>query len=377
MAGELSTVLLDGRVKTEGGCTAFRIGHSKPTIQHSIMTVGNEREKIMIHKLSRVTTYIETFAIRRDTGQLKKRSHATGFFVRTQNKILLVTNWHVVTGLDPAETSKLGSFVPEVLKISVISKANILTELSVPLYDIDMKPRWDEHPDRHAVDLVVIPLPQQLESYFHFFDIESNTDDDKIEEVTAKDVFILGYPFSKDEMYSNFGEDNFYYFPIWKRGSIATEPKLKIAKKLILIDSLSRPGMSGSPVVIAEDTDVMITESAENAAAFKRLLDGDTSAFSDLNMEEVSNKKTKKFNLLGVYSGVIGTTKLQEVALGKCWHKSVLLETIFNHTPGHMPHHGPTSPHEHYQRFLEDCSGVIVRKNADGHEIDRIQISQE
>lgn len=330
----------------------------------------------MIHKLSRVTTYIETFAIKRDTGQLELRSNATGFFLRAQNMIFLVTNWHVVTGLDPANTSSLKRFVPELLKLTLISKDNYLTELSVPLYNMKMEPLWHEHHDRHAVDLVLIPLPQQLENHFYIFDIESNTDNEKIEETIAKDVFILGYPFSKDEMHSGFDKDANYYLPIWKRGSIATEPNRKIANKLILIDSLSRPGMSGSPIVIAEDTNFMMAKTEKNAAVLKRLSGGDSSALYDLNTDEISNKKIKRFNFLGVYSGVIGTTKLQEVALGKCWHKSVLLETVLSHKSGHMPHHGPVGPHEHYKRFLENLAGVIVRKNAAGDEIGRIQIGK-
>jgi len=54
------------------------------------------------------------------------------------------------------------------------------------------------------------------------------------------DVFILGYPFG----IAPGG------FPIWKRGSIASEPQLLDAHApYILVDSAGRPGMSGSPVL--------------------------------------------------------------------------------------------------------------------------------
>jgi hypothetical protein len=55
------------------------------------------------------------------------------------------------------------------------------------------------------------------------------------------DVFILGYPFGS-------GPPG---FPVWKRGSIASEPDLvKITTGYYLVDTASRPGMSGSPVIL-------------------------------------------------------------------------------------------------------------------------------
>ena len=52
------------------------------------------------------------------------------------------------------------------------------------------------------------------------------------------DVFILGYPFGSGPP----------AFPVWKRGSIASEPDLvKTTNGYYLIDTASRPGMSGSP----------------------------------------------------------------------------------------------------------------------------------
>src|SRR5437773_905449 len=39
-------------------------------------------------------------------------------------------------------------------------------------------------------------------------------------------------------------------FPVWKRGSFATEPGISPAIQLhMFIDTASRPGMSGSPVI--------------------------------------------------------------------------------------------------------------------------------
>jgi hypothetical protein len=54
------------------------------------------------------------------------------------------------------------------------------------------------------------------------------------------EVFILGFPFG-------IGPGG---LPIWKRGSIASEPELAPTIQLhVFVDTASRPGMSGSPVV--------------------------------------------------------------------------------------------------------------------------------
>jgi hypothetical protein len=330
----------------------------------------------MINELSRVTTYIETYAFDRRNGEMIKRSHATGFFVKTKGQILLVTNWHVVTGLNPAETSQMtGNFVPEILKVTVVSKENTLTELSFPLYDNELKPLWDEHPERNAVDLVVLPIPNEVEKHFYVFDILSKLDSSQIKQTVGTDAFILGYPFSKEHLSDAFGDNSHYYLPVWKRGSIATEPNLKIADRLILIDSMSRPGMSGSPVVISEYQDMMIAKTDKGNDIIKRISAGDSSALLEINENDIINEKVKSFNILGIYSGVVGSTRLQELALGKCWHIDTLVDLIENHVSGEMPYHGPIAPHEYYEKFLDYISGTMIRRDSNGNEITRISIS--
>ncbi|MDG2524206.1 hypothetical protein P6166_02385 [Stenotrophomonas sp. HITSZ_GD] len=153
-----------------------------------------------------------------------------------------------------------------------------LVELSVPLYDDEMNPLWFEHPDRHMVDIAIVELPVELEEYFHFVDIHSVEDDTEIAEGVAKDVFILGYPFSKKDLESEFGEQAPYYLPIWKRGSIASEPAVPLHDRVLLIDSLSRAGMSGAPVLIAEDNRVMRARNAKGNAFIEAVRRGDTRA---------------------------------------------------------------------------------------------------
>lgn len=204
----------------------------------------------VVHPISLATSYLQTFVITAD-GRHALRGHATGFFVRANGAILLLTNWHVVSGLDPASPSRqIGTLPsPHYLKVTVVSKKRMLTELTLPLYDHEMKPRWRVHPDGHNVDLAIMQIPDAAADHFNFYDIRSVEDAEDLEEIVGRDVFVVGYPFSRDELREGFGEEAPYFLPAWKRGSIASEPAVRLEGRIVLIDALSRAGMSGSPVL--------------------------------------------------------------------------------------------------------------------------------
>lgn len=318
----------------------------------------------MVHKISKATTYLETFTIDL-MGKHAMRSYATGFFIRTSDSVLLITNWHVVSGLNPADTSKAAKATPVLMKATVISKSQMVTELTLPLYDEQLLPLWFEHHLGSEVDLAIYRLPVTLEEYFDFISIESVEDETNIDERVANDVFIVGYPFSRDEFKNTFGNDSPYYMPVWKRGSLAFEPRLRLKGHMLLIDALSRAGMSGSPVFLAQDVDMMGAKSSANVEPLARLANGDTSALFDLDASELTHRKERKFRFLGVYSGTIGTTKLAETALGKCWHIDTLREAVHAPKRGKMPAHSPFE-NGHYAEILRAIQGKLVIKGADG-----------
>ena len=99
------------------------------------------------------------------------------------------------------------------------------------------------------------------------------------------DVFVLGYPFG-------IGPGG---LPIWKRGSIASEPDiLEPARPHMLIDTASRPGMSGSPII-------------RRSWGTHQLASGDTA---------LGNVATK---FVGVYSGRLATNAPADAQLGLAW----------------------------------------------------------
>jgi hypothetical protein len=108
------------------------------------------------------------------------------------------------------------------------------------------------------------------------------------------EVFILGYPFG----------DSPPAFPVWKRGSIASDPELvRMSNGYFLVDTASRPGMSGTPVILRSWTNDFV--------------DGSVRAIND----------RAETNLIGVYSGRLWAEK-EEAQIGMVWHHSYIREII-------------------------------------------------
>jgi len=109
------------------------------------------------------------------------------------------------------------------------------------------------------------------------------------------DVFVLGYPFGTGKT----------GLPIWKRGSIASEPDLvPHVESYLLVDTASRPGMSGSPVIlrtyfihVTQENEITATPGAAN-----------------------------KF--IGVYSGRLHTQDPLEAQIGMVWSATYIDEII-------------------------------------------------
>jgi hypothetical protein len=100
------------------------------------------------------------------------------------------------------------------------------------------------------------------------------------------DVFILGYPFG----YSPPG------FPVWKRGSIASEPDLvHFGAGYYLVDTASRPGMSGAPVI--------------RRSWGTHFLEHDAT----------SSNSTPQSKFIGIYSGRLHTKDPTDAQIGMVW----------------------------------------------------------
>lgn len=247
----------------------------------------------------------------RNNGTDNEIATGTGFIYEYQDHLYLVTNGHNVTGINPETNQRISNHagVPNL----IVSKARIKVKdrdfLTAGEFVVDIyrdresmdKPTWFIHKDLgYKVDVVAIPVCAKNEVPRHVLinPINSYKFDFNPPEV-GDDVFVLGYPFNLSG-----GKG----LPIWKRGSIATEPFLDLDDlPKVLIDTATRSGMSGSPVI------------------FQRT--GLVDDYTDENIKgDVSIGTIRGF--LGVYSARIGAKDELQAQLGVVWKRTVIDEII-------------------------------------------------
>jgi hypothetical protein len=236
-------------------------------------------------------------------------AQGTAFFYKSTNDIMLVTNWHNVTGVDPINGKVLHShgLIPNVLRIHYKTWENadrnsIKSQyIDIFLYEED-RPIWFEHSSRQDVDVVIIRLQVDKLEGFANECINSIRQEQNLEVYPGMDCFILGFPEGL------IGAAN---TPIWKRGSIAAEPYQKYP---YYVDSATRKGMSGSPVI------------ARHSGIFGV-------AGSVLTGGEVIGTVEK---FVAIYSGRVGDDALG-FQLGTAWQSNVLEDILTLATHGEHP----------------------------------------
>jgi hypothetical protein len=164
----------------------------------------------------------------------------------------------------------------------------------IPIRDENGKPLWLVHPGRR-VDIAVLPIPFQSKDLIislYPLNVLANA---ALRIEIGMEVFILGYPFEiKPPAY-----------PVWKRGSIASEPQLaRLTTDYMLVDTASRPGMSGAPVIRRSWTNHMVEPGV------------------------VALVDTPLNRFIGVYSGRVPTDHPHEAQIGLVWHGSLIDEII-------------------------------------------------
>lgn len=235
-----------------------------------------------------------------------KLSSGTCFFTKRNERVYVITNWHIASGRD-ADTKvaldKMGS-IPNKLRIFVPVDCkdgtcyyDVSSFVDVSLRDEDDQPLWYEMTvgDR-TVDVVAIPLEN---TEFCFSLIESGEEPFNKNtgiEITSE-IYIVGFPFGND----------YGYTPIWKKGSVASEPNIQMeGLPYFFADTATKQGMSGSPVVMYQRRPMTIVSESEG---------------------KFSRNMTK---LVGIYSGRIGaySESRNDAQLGRVWHASVIDEII-------------------------------------------------
>ncbi|MDE1995505.1 MAG: trypsin-like peptidase domain-containing protein [Rhizobiaceae bacterium] len=266
-------------------------------------------------------------------------SLGTGFVLKYGEEYGLVTNWHVVSGRHPVTGNLLSrhAIIPDSIRfhVTVVTKEqgegdNTTTlyfkPLALPL-EVEGVPTWmSSRTSTYQNDIAVIPLADKvselgdantyiehirggtvtLKRGLHLENVNTKSvapsDINFLYPQVGSDVFVLGYPK---------GVELGGVFPIWKRGSIASEPQATITSRgleynnLIYLDALTKEGMSGAPVISL-------------SKAGSRLVTDDGVAVVIPKDEVV---------FVGVYAGREGVTEEEyEFSIGRVWKAQTVAE---------------------------------------------------
>jgi hypothetical protein len=264
--------------------------------------------KLQLGSPTFATHYLRMLAF----GTEKTMSTGTGFIYEYEDYLYLITNGHNVTRLNPQQDRRIidSAAFPSLIstKTRFINPTNpdligITEPFVIDLYEDDefKKPTWYIHPVKgYLIDVVAIPIGscEKIPKNIKFFPINKFNFDTEYPPEVSDDVFILGYPFNitgKLEL------------PVWKRGTIASEPAVPIDDlPKMFVDTATRSGMSGSPVIM------------------KR------TGIHGFDGKQRTGKEIigTIYNFIGIYSGRIGADDEFQAQLGVVWSEEVILEIL-------------------------------------------------
>lgn len=274
-------------------------------ITNSQRIIGN----LVIDQCSLYSIYIETIVRNKLTNNEEIiLSNATGFLYQYANQSYLVSNWHVFSGRNSVNLKALDKnlALPEKVRIHfpIQGEIGVTETIDYALNEekSDNTYYWLEHRAKNKVDVAVLPINMKQE--YATYPINTINESRGIMDFPAgfyvgQEVFILGFPR---------GIKGGGGLPIWKKATIAVEPYLEMddSKLKILIDSATREGMSGSPVIVASAPEAKVL-------------------FDD-KKQEIYIRPSKLF--LGIYSGRIAGEDELAAQLGIVWKEQAIREII-------------------------------------------------
>lgn len=242
----------------------------------------------------------------------------TGWFWRLSDGVALVTAWHNLSGLHHTLRKPLSRYggVPDRVRYRYMARSpQTFQDAELPLYlDEDRtQPRWFVHPTCGSyLDMAFLGL--QMAGG----DVACVNDTILMMRTSGRpgyDVFAVGYPQ---------GVRMVGVLPVWKRGSIASDPDIPVeGLPKFYVDMAGRGGLSGAPVYHVQQG-VVVNETATG----KSIGVGDQVAF------------------LGLYSGRAADqlppeAKSEESTdLGFVWQAKFVEEMLINGVPDEQPEVG-------------------------------------
>lgn len=202
-----------------------------------ILTIGSIA--MAIEHLSMITTPV--ILLKGD----KVVSQGTGFYYEQKGSaqdviLFLVTNYHVLTGYSPKETNPpKGDNIIFYFHKDVKNPGDV-KQIRFPLFTKNGKAIWLRSKEFPHADIAIIPLAASLYDDVIVSVISEDWTKGDIKVRPTSTITLIGYP------YGYYDKKN--WLPVWKTGSIASEPDVDFeGKPLFLVDISAFPGMSGSP----------------------------------------------------------------------------------------------------------------------------------
>jgi hypothetical protein len=245
-------------------------------------------------------------------------SQGTGFYFTVANNLTpgaihyLVTNYHVLTGSSPNDNKMpIGDNIIFNFHFDEVNTGHLKT-IKFPLFTKKGDPVWISSKNFPDADIAIIPIIKDLYSDCKVFSISEDWTKSPIKIRPTSLVTLIGYPYNLS--------DEINALPIWKSGSIASEPDKDFnGKPLLMIDISAFPGMSGSPV-FAIANGAFESENRTIMAGNQRKFIGIYASMQFLQqkryIEEIQNNTNK---------GMILSESLQ---LGYVWKERLIIDII-------------------------------------------------
>jgi len=256
-------------------------------------------------------------------------AHGTCLFVMSPEGPVPVTTRHNFTGRDNITGQALHKDcgIPDHAVVTLHGPQEVHYHIDLVDHENPDAPAWVEHPTLGAkADIVALPVKEMENIIGEANSIALKSQGNWHRWDVGSELQVIGYP------YGQIGGP----FPIWSRGTIASEPDVDVGGlPLFLIDCRTRPGQSGSPVWARFKKGDIITHKGKDCQA-----EGDVNHF------------------VGIYSGrlVKDTDPKKDTDLGLVWKRSCL-EELVNHAVANGTQHQMENRRHHFEAsFNKDFS---------------------
>lgn len=248
-------------------------------------------------------------------------SQGTGFYIAKQDTVnkreslYLVTNYHVLTGSAPQEKKPPKGDNILFLFHKDPTNPKLVKQVRLPLYTKTRIPIWKSSEKYIDADIAVILLPTLVYRDCSVIAISEDFVKAPIKVRPTSPLTLVGYP------YGYYDKSN--SLPIWKTGSVGSEPSIDFDNKpVFIIDISAFPGMSGSPAFAIANG----TYESEKGDVYMGRIQRFMGIYASMQMLN-EKKYLEQFDTFDKKSGIIYSESLE---LGKVWKASLIFDIINN-----------------------------------------------